>query len=270
MGLTSPTPTTTTTTMPSSTTKMPPPTTTTPPTLFTPFPFLPTELRLSIWRLSHTPRVVSVRYSLTHDRCLSSTPPPSIAHVCRESRYEALHSNFYVLAFSTPSHPTPSIWFSPSLDTLYIPRWGHLGYADAARDFAHHVLDTAPYIRRLAIDHVRPEVRRPWETYSKYWLMRGFPLLREAFLVLGAEDEDVVNGGGQGQIEFVDPRGGWDEIRGVMDKVKASFGCEVGMECVCWDDGDGLLDLGMGVGPCLELIPKAKAVHVQGGVVVVA
>lgn len=245
---------------------MSPPTTTTSPALFTPFPFLPTELRLEIWRLSHTPRVVSVLYSLTHDRCIPSTPPPAIAHVCRESRYEALRGD-YVLAFSTPSHPSPSIWFSPALDTLYIPRWGDLGYADAARDFAQHVLHTAPHVRRLAIDHVRPEIRRPWETYSKYWLMRGFPLLREAFLVLGSE-EDVTgsSGQGQGQIEFVDPRGSWDEIRGVMDKVKASFGCEVGMECVCWDDG--LLDLGMG-GPCLELIPKTKAVQ-QGGVVVVA
>lgn len=244
---------------------MSPPTTTTSPALFTPFPFLPTELRLEIWRLSHTPRVVSVRYSLTHDRCIPSTPPPAIAHVCRESRYEALRGD-YVLAFSTPSHPSPSIWFSPALDTLYIPRWGDLGYADAARDFAQHVLHTAPHVRRLAIDHVRPEIRRPWETYSKYWLMRGFPLLREAFLVLGSGTEEDVTGDGQGQIEFVDPRGSWDEIRGVMDKVKASFGCEVGMECVCWDDG--LLDLGMG-GPCLELIPKAKAVQ-QGGVVVVA
>lgn len=265
MGLTSPTSTMPTTKPSSSTTMSPPTPKTTPPTAFTPFPFLPTELRLAIWRLLPTPRVVSVRYSLTHDRCLPSTPPPAIAHVCRESRYEALHSDFYVLAFSTPSHPSPSIWFSPALDTLYIPRWGSLGYADAARDFAHHVLGTAEHVRRLAIDHVRPEVRRPWETYSKYWLMRGFPFLREAFLVLGAEDDDVR---GQGQIEFVDPRGSWEEIRGVMDKVKASFGCEVGMECVCWD-GDGLLDLGMGGGPCLELIPKAKAVQ-QGGFVVVA
>ena len=46
------------------------------------------------------------------------------------------------------------------------------------------------------------------------------------------------------------------------DKVKASFSCEVGSECVCWDG----LDLGQG-GPCLELIPKAE---VQGRAVAVA
>jgi len=219
-------------------------------TSFTPFPFLPTELRLEIWRLSHTPRVVSVRYSLSHDRCLPSTPPPAIAHTCRESRYEALRAG-YVLAFGTRTHPA-TVWFAPDLDTLYVPRWGRLGYADAARDFARNVLDTTEHVRRLAIDHVRPEIRRPWETYSKYWLMRGFPYLREAFLVLGADDGVE----GRGQIEFVDPRGSWRDIRAVMDKVKASFSCEVGSECVCWDG----LDLGQG-GPCLELIPKAKAMQ---------
>ena len=125
--------------------------------------------------------------------------------------YEALRAG-YVLAFGTRSNPA-TVWFAPDLDTLYVPRWGRLGYADAARDFARHVLDTAEHVRRLAIDHVRPEVRRPWETYSKYWLMRGFPYLREAFLVLGAEDD--VNR--SGQIEFVDPRGSWAEIRAVME-----------------------------------------------------
>jgi len=217
---------------------------------FAPFPFLPAELRLEIWRLSFTPRVVSARYSLDNDRCLASTPPPAVAHTCRESRYEALHSG-YVLAFGTRSHAA-TIWFAPELDTLYVPRRGQLGYADACRDFAQHVLDTTEHVRRLAIDHVRPEIRKPWETYSKYWLMRGFPFLREAFLVLGAED-DV---DGAGQIEFVDPRRSWEEIRAVMDNVKASFRCEVGPDCVCWDG----LNMGQG-GPCLELIPKAKSVH---------
>ncbi|KAK0620018.1 hypothetical protein B0T14DRAFT_407567, partial [Immersiella caudata] len=193
---------------------------------FTLFSQLPAELRLQIWTLSCHPRVVEVRYSPALDRCLTPTPPPSILSVCREARQEALFS-VYVLTFGTKTH-APRTYFSPALDVLYLPRWGDLGYADTARDFGTFVTDTAQWVGSLAIDHVNPEIRRPWETYSKFCLMRNFPGLREVFLVVAGQEEE--DGIGEGEIEFVDPRGEPEEIMRLMDRVRESFCCEVGEE----------------------------------------
>ncbi|KAK1755570.1 hypothetical protein QBC47DRAFT_191416 [Echria macrotheca] len=213
---------------------------------FTLFRFLPAELRLEIWRQSCQTRVVEVRYSQEQDRCVSTTRPPAILQVCKESRDEGLRA-CYVRAFGTDTHDA-HIYFSPALDVLYIPRWGDLGYADTARDFAVLVRDTAEHVRSLAIDHVKPEIRRPWETYSKFCLMRNFPRLRETFLILADESQ-----WGQGeQVEFVDPRGDRDTIMRLMENVKESFVSEVGPECFDWD-------MTASCRPCFELVPKAKA-----------
>ena len=233
------------------------------------FNHLPAELRLEIWRLSCQPRVVEVRYAPDRDRCLTPTRPPSILQTCKESRDEAIR-RCYVRAFGTKTHE-PDIYFAPELDILYIPRWGDLGYADTARDFGQFVRDTAQHVRSLAIDHVKPEVRRPWETYSKFCLMRNFPKLRETLLILAAADgDDENNQGGNdwGQIEFVDPRGNWEAIMALMENVKESFNCEVGPDCFVEvdRDRDRNRDRSVGTGterssycgPCLELIPKSK------------
>ncbi|KAK4444932.1 hypothetical protein QBC34DRAFT_307878 [Podospora aff. communis PSN243] len=212
---------------------------------FTLFSHLPTELRLQIWALSCHPRVVEVRYSEPQDKCLTATPPPPILSVCREARNEALFS-VYVLTFGTKSH-APRIYFSPALDVLYLPRWGDLGYADTARDFGTFVMDTTQWVGSLAIDHVKPEVRRPWETYSKFCLMRNFPGLKEVLLVVAGQEEE--DGRCGGEIQFVDPRGEPGEVMRLMDRVRESFCCEVGEE---WFDG------GHGNGECLELVPKCK------------
>jgi len=213
------------------------------------FSYLPTELRLQIWRLSSQPRVVEVRYSPSSDRCLTPTPPPAILSVCHESRQEALFA-VYVLTLGTKSH-APSIYFSPALDVLYLPRWGDLGYADTARDFGTFVHDTAQWVRRLAIDHVKAEVRRPWETYSKFCLMRNFPGLREAFLVIADGEE---GGKDTGAIEFVDPRGNEEEILMLMENVRERFSWEVGPGCFeRWKAGEEEKE------SCgLALVPKCK------------
>ncbi|KAK5661263.1 hypothetical protein OQA88_11157 [Cercophora sp. LCS_1] len=214
---------------------------------FSLFNFLPAELRLEIWRQSCQPRIVEIRYAQDQDRCLTPTRPPSILHACRESRHEALRF-CYVKAFGTKTN-NAEIYFSPTLDILYIPRWGQLGYADTARDFADLVRDTADHVHSLAIDHVRPEIRLPWETYSKFCLMRNFPQLREAFLILSDDSQ----GGQGGQIEFVDPRGDKETIMRLMENVKESFDWEVGPACFEWDR-----PAEVGCQSSLELVPKTK------------
>ncbi|KAK3307463.1 uncharacterized protein B0T15DRAFT_554249 [Chaetomium strumarium] len=172
----------------------------------------------------------------------------------------------------------------PDLDTLYLPRPPHpsaadplgLGYADWARDFAIRLPHVAGAVRRLAVDYIRPEVRRPWEVYSKVCLIRGFlPKLEEAFMVISSSSSSGISGGGDdgeegrgeaegAEIELIDPRGDTEEIMGIMERVRESFRVEV---------GDGLgLGLGLGFvgqedggrgdgqksGGGLELRPKSK------------
>jgi len=257
------------------------------------FSFLPAELRIQIWQESCSPRVVEVRYSQQLGRCLTTTKPPAILQATRESRHEGLR--LYVRAFRTTqqqqqqeaiesyslspsrrperqeesdeSPSLPSIFFHPELDILYLPRCGNMGYDDTARDFSQYVVDTVQHVHAVAIDHVKPEIRRPWETYNKYCLLRNFPKLRETFLVistpsssasssvvLGTASAAAADGGGGGgvedeagssyagvvgaeeeeigfgQIEFVDPRGDRQAIMKVVENVMESFAYEVGLE----------------------------------------
>jgi 2EXR family len=54
-------------------------------TKFRPFPRLPSELRLKIWKLNMPgPRVVELRYSKKIYHAVSPTPTPALLHVCRE------------------------------------------------------------------------------------------------------------------------------------------------------------------------------------------
>ncbi|KAK3398254.1 hypothetical protein B0T20DRAFT_203522 [Sordaria brevicollis] len=258
-------------------------TTTTSPTsrTFILFPLLPTELRLAIWQASCHPRILEIHYCPSQDRCFTPSKPPVILSVCRESRHEAL-SRIYAKAFGTRTHPTGSIYFAPDLDILYIPRYYEeeedfhhhqkgkraeeaekerrrrlmsMGYSETARDFGTYVLNTTDLIKNLAIDHVRPEIRRPWETYSKFCLIRSFPNLERAFFILDnsttspgtstaaatitmgetvcepdpmdldEEDEEEE----EDQIEFIDPTESKEEIMRLMDSVSASFTHEVGV-----------------------------------------
>lgn len=246
---------------------------TTAPRAFTLFPFLPTELRLAIWQASCHPRILEIHYCPSQDRCFTPSKPPVILSVCRESRHEAL-SRIYAKAFGTRTHPSGSIYFAPELDILYIPRYYEeeedfhhhqkggrgleqeqkdrqrrimsMGYSETARDFGQYVLNTTELVKNLAIDHVRPEIRRPWETYSKFCLIRSFPNLERAFLILDnatttttsttttilghtaveevEEEEDE-----EDQIEFIDPTESKEEIMRLMENVSASFTHEVGV-----------------------------------------
>ncbi|KAG7287121.1 hypothetical protein NEMBOFW57_006626 [Staphylotrichum longicolle] len=99
-----------------------------------------------------------------------------------------------------------------------------MGYASWACDFATTLLpDVARAVRRLAVDYVPGEVRRPWEVYGKVCLLRGCARLEEAFLVVGRSQQSHTlwsssdsrrarttkwEGEGEGaEVEFVDPGG---------------------------------------------------------------
>jgi hypothetical protein len=97
------------------------------PTSFTPFTWLPLELRLKIWSyIAPGPRTVSIKYKGLNFYSVgkgfsvaagwrSPDPIPVILHICRESRTEAL--KFYQLAFGSYHHNART-YFDFSKDTL--------------------------------------------------------------------------------------------------------------------------------------------------------
>ncbi|KAI1775240.1 hypothetical protein F4818DRAFT_43616 [Hypoxylon cercidicola] len=207
---------------------------------FDPFRLLPAELRLQIWRHTCHQRVVEVLYDGDNDRCTSSTAPPAILHVCRESRFEAMR--IYKRSFGTRSHEA-RIFFCPDLDTLYIPRPSFMGYDDATRLFTELVQGTDDAVK-IAIDYVRPSIRRPWETYNKYILMQSFPKVKEVDLVLSTgesaeavdqEHEHVHKHEHEHEhdhedIGLVDPTGDLMALCRLLSDIKESFFYEAGTE----------------------------------------
>ncbi len=209
---------------------------------------LPPELRFSIWKLSCQPRIVEVRYDADTQRCRTTAKPPGILRVSREARQEGLF--LYKRAFRTAGH-RKYIYFSPRLDILYLPRHGLMGYSDTARDFNDYVTDTADHVWSLAIDHVKIDIIRPWEPYNKLCLLQSFPNLKSAFLVLGAEQDQV----GSGEIELVDPKDDPAAIIRLIDNVIESFCYEIGpVDRALW------MDLDRVVPRMPSLTPKSKVV----------
>jgi len=143
----------------------------------------------------------------------------------------------YRLSFGTRSSPA-HIYFNPHLDTLYRPRWRQMGYDDALRDFRSFInaeenawLDE---LRRIAIDYIDVEVKRPWEGYNRTMLVRSFPKLEEVVMVLPD---------GEGE-EFVEPMEEPEEVLRKWVEFRRSFVLEervleqvskaMGMEYVRW------------------------------------
>lgn len=65
-----------------------------------------------------------------------------------------------------------------------------MGYDESVRDFKNLVLDPMGLlseVRHIAMDHVNPEIKRPWESYNKAMCLRGFRKLEEVTLVLANE-----------------------------------------------------------------------------------
>ncbi|KAL8348525.1 hypothetical protein RB601_002419 [Gaeumannomyces tritici] len=191
---------------------------------FTLFSSLPTELRLQIWRASFQPRAVEVRYQPETDECHTITHPPAVLQVCHESREEA--ARHYRKAFGTKTHEA-TIFFNPSIDILYIPRHRPMGYDETSRDFSSYILETAAHIERLAVDHVLPDVKRPWETYNKLCLMLGLPNLKEAYIIISTESDDGKAGAGM-EIELIDPKEDQAAILRLMEDIEQTYSHEIG------------------------------------------
>jgi hypothetical protein len=190
------------------------------------FASLPAEIRLEIWRLSCPRRVVEVIYNCEKDRCRTSAATPSVLHACQESRHEALR--LYKRLFGTKSHRA-SIYFCSDLDVLYIPRpkW-QTGYDNASRDFAS-LVSGAGEIQSLALDHVDPATRRPWEVYNKYVLMQSFPLVREVSLILAPEYIMTRNQARpSASLKLVDPCCDQEQVCRLLAGVRSSFLYEIG------------------------------------------
>lgn len=102
-----------------------------------------------------------------------------------------------------------------------------MGYDETSRDFSDYILDTAKHVKMLAVDHVLPDVKRPWETYNKLCLMLGLPNLKEAYMIISAESDNGESGTGM-EIEIIDPKEDQDAILKVMNDIEETFSHELG------------------------------------------
>ncbi|TAQ89483.1 hypothetical protein B7494_g2149 [Chlorociboria aeruginascens] len=123
---------------------------------FKPFPKLPTELRLQIWKFaSWAPRTIELNFCIVDEKFIDFGHPPAILHVCRESREVGL--SFYSLSFGTTKQP-PEIYFNPLTDLVYLGTRQYDDEIDAIiKYFCSGVESGTPhdYIRHLAFseDH---------------------------------------------------------------------------------------------------------------------
>jgi hypothetical protein len=200
------------------------------------FSNLAPELRLKIWSYACTPRTVTIRYDLEADKCLSSSRPPAVLAVCRESRYQALKT--YKLCFATLSEPA-RVYFNPYQDTLYLPRHREMGYDDTLRDFRRLVVDEAAIldeVRIVAIEHVDLNIKRPWESYNKASLIRSFQKLEEVVLVLIDNEKERI--GYDEEVEFVSTKDNPEQLLRMWVDFRQAFVMEEKiLENVCLESG---------------------------------
>lgn len=203
----------------------------TPPTSalsFSFFPQLATELRLKVWTYAIQPRTISICYLPTTDICSSASPVPALLHTSREARYEALR--YYNLCFGTHKSP-PQIYFAPRFDTIYLPRYRAMGYDETLRDFKEFMREPRDLdaVRRLGLDFVEGDVKRPWEAYDKAVLIKSFPHLEKIYLVLGLKRRLRERDGGAHNVMptvFVPPKEDAREIFRVWTEFRDSFARE--------------------------------------------
>ncbi|KAG9238485.1 hypothetical protein BJ875DRAFT_40012 [Amylocarpus encephaloides] len=223
------------------------------PTSFHLFPSLVPELRLKIWRHAcESPRTVTVRYDLERDHCLTTSRPPSVLQACHESREETL--KIIRLYFGTHTSP-PTTYFNPYQDTLYLPRHREMGYDDTLRDFRKLVRDdegALDEIKRVAIDSVDLDIKRPWESYNKASFLRGFSNLEEVILVMPGDKIRL-----EEHVEFVSARDDTEKLLRTWVTFRQAFNMEETMlERMCNDMGR---DYQLWTLPTVRLRAKTRA-----------
>ena len=149
----------------------------TPPKLMN-FPKLPAELRLEIWKLVQTPRLVEVRFirdGRKHQHRFIADIP-ILLHICRESRLEGLKS--YKLSFGT-KYAMNKVYFDNKIDTLSISdhacvnQTSHFVHRDWSGDLAR--------LERLAVGS--RDFRRLLYSYGKQGRQLPFPKLKEVLIL---------------------------------------------------------------------------------------
>jgi hypothetical protein len=211
------------------------------PTTFPLFAILPTELRQKIFlHTTTTRRTVPLTYNPTTKTFHSPTPPPALLSVSHSSRLSAL--NQYTLSFGTTTSPSKT-YFNLHFDTLYIPRHQEMGYDSSLRDFRSLVSDPSSLldeVRSVAVDHVRGDIKRPWEAYNKASFIRSFPKLDEIIIVLSDEKGEKEEIGVNEEVEFVEPSGDPERLLMVWYYFRQSFLQEEKLlEEVCRESGRG-------------------------------
>ncbi|PMD36136.1 hypothetical protein L207DRAFT_515861 [Hyaloscypha variabilis F] len=225
------------------------------PTAFPLFALLPTELRQKIFfHATAAHRTLPLTYDPSTKTFHSPTPPPTLLSTTHSSRLAAL--NRYALSFGTTTS-SPKIYFNPQCDTLYLPRHLEMGYDSTLRDFRRLVIDPTSRldeVRSVAVDHVRGDIKRPWEAYNKAFFIRSFPKLEEVIIVLNDEEDDEINV--NEEVEFVELKGDPERLLKVWYYFRQSFLEEEKLlEEVCKESGREYVAFSL---PMLRIKRKVK------------
>jgi 2EXR family len=237
------------------------------PTTFPLFAALPTELRQKIFLHATTvPRTLSLTYDSTTKTFHTLTPPPILLSTTHSSRLSALQQ--YTLSFGTSTSP-PRIYFNAHFDTLYVPRHQEMGYDSTLRDFRSIVSGSSyllDQVRSVAVDHVRGDIKRPWEAYNKASFIRSFPNLEEIIIILGDEESDDI--GVNEEVEFVEPKGDPERLLMVWYYFRQSFLQEERLlEEVCRESGAEYKSFDLPVVRIRRKVRKGEGGGSQGGIV---
>ncbi|KAE9365284.1 hypothetical protein N431DRAFT_354150 [Stipitochalara longipes BDJ] len=159
---------------------------------FSLFTSLPSELRIKIWRSSFPgPRVVPVRFQRPSSQYISDSSPPSLLHVCSESR--SLFLSIYTKLILSPKYDS-AVFVNFAIDTIFFDNLDCSPDGDLSLDLAR-----SPHRTRIlscAIDSQVWEILRVFK-YDPLSEVRMMPSLRTMALVM-LRDRD---GAGHSRIQ---------------------------------------------------------------------
>jgi hypothetical protein len=116
-----------------------------------------------------------------------------------------------------------------------------MGYDDTLRDFRRLVVDEEAIldqVRKVAIEHVDLNIKRPWESYNKAALVRSFRKLEEVVLVLLDNEREQI--GYDEEEEFVPTKVHPEKLLRMWVDFRQAFIMEERiLEDVCMESGRG-------------------------------